>query len=116
MAKKQVEAPSESNENPGYDSLATEAQLYKKAQIKAATDKREAKRLEVLERVKQLEDTKELGIRGRWIVHTEKNGVKSPAIIVSERFKEEGDTVSLIVGAFVYSPNSAQPYRVEITF
>ena len=94
---------------PVVDTLETPAQLYKKAQIKAQADKREAKRSEVLAKVKDLENTGVLGIRGRWIVYVEKSGVSSPAIIVSEKFKEEGESVNLIIGAFVFSPNTAQP-------
>lgn len=117
MAKKQVEsaeteAPSVAPnvKAPEYSS----AQLYKQAQLKEAAAKRDAKREEVLASVKQLEDLETLGIRGRWIVYTEKNGVKSPAVIVSEKYKEEDG--SLVIGAFVFSPNAAAPYRVEITF
>jgi hypothetical protein len=116
MAKKQVEVLDEvpSVESDVKAPEYSPAQLYKQAQLKAAADKREKKRSEVLAKIKDMEDKQELGIRGRWIVYTEKNGVNSPAIIVSEKFKDEDD--SLVIGAFVYSPNSAQPYRVEITF
>lgn len=114
MAKVKTEVSVEPVLETKADPLETPAQLYKKAQIKALAEKRDAKFAEVLDKVKEMQDTKTLGIRGRWIVYTEKNGVNSPAIIVSEKFKDADG--SLTIGAFVFSPNAAQPYRVEITF
>ena len=114
MAKKQVETEAPSVAPDVKVVEYSPAQLHKQAQLKEAAAKRDAKREEVLASVKQMENVEELGIRGRWIVYTEKNGVKSPAVIVSEKYKDEDG--SLVIGAFVFSPNTAQPYRVEITF
>lgn len=116
MAKKhvEVETPAPSVEPDVKAPVYSAAQLHKQAQLKEAAAKREAKLAEVEAAIKKMDDKDKLGIRGRWIVYTEKNGVDSPAIIVSEKYKDEDG--SLIVGAFVFSPNTAQPYRVEITF
>ncbi len=93
-----------------------EAQLYHQAQLKAKADGEAVKRAEVLEAVKKQSEAYKMELRGSWIGYTEKSGTVSPALIVKESFKTVGSDLKMVLGILVFSPETAQPYRAELTY
>lgn len=120
MAKKTE--VSEDKQEPVVDKPVTkapeysEAQLYKQAQLKALAEKKDAKRVEVIAKLKELEASYMLEIRGRWIPYVEKNGSESSAFVLAERFQENEGEMKLILTLLVFSPTTATPYRAELTY
>ena len=94
----------------------TQAQAYKRTVLKTQSDKETAKRLEVLKTVKEEAGKYAPELRGTWLGYTEKSGIVSPALIIAERFKLDGENLSMILTIMVFSPNTAQPYRAELTY
>lgn len=92
------------------------AQLYKQAQLKAKKEKEDAKRESVLKAIKEQAKAFGADLRGTWIMYTEKNGTVSPAMVLREEYKPEGEDLKAIITLLVYSPNTSQPYRAEATY
>ncbi len=119
MAKKQI---AESSENAAQEVEAkasagySPAQLYKIETLKAKADAESAKRKAVLATVKAEAGNFKPELRGQWIDYAEKSGVVSPALIIAERFKQDGEDLKLILTLYVFSPATAVPYKAERTF
>lgn len=94
----------------------TPAQLYKQEQAKKASDAQFAKRATVLATVKGQEKAYVPELRGTWISYTEKGGSVSPAIIITEAFKTVDNDLKMVLGLWVFSAETSQPYRTEVTY
>ena len=116
MAKKQITETGTQETEAQSDAGYSPAQLYKIQTLKAKAEAESAKRNEALATVKAEAGNFKPELRGQWIDHVEKSGTVSPALIIAERFKQDGEDLKLILTLYVFSPATAVPYKAERTF
>lgn len=113
MAKAKVEQVESVEAAPASVPEYSPAQLHKQAELKAKKEREDAKREEVYKSIKEQAKAFGSDLRGTWIMYTERNGTVSPAMVLKEEYKAEGEGLKAILTLLVYSPNTSQPYRAE---